>query len=136
MSNQPNPWLQGGFTIDADAGGIEARMPAPPPTPPPDPFGEHIAAAGAEPASVEPASRPGMWGMAASFGASMARYAAGGFRKVAPEIHAERVSVCAGCEQHDGTRCYACGCYTNLKAWMPHEDCPLGRWPRHDSESS
>ncbi|MEE3219699.1 MAG: hypothetical protein VX257_05520 [Planctomycetota bacterium] len=22
-----------------------------------------------------------------------------------------------------------CGCFTDLKAKMPHEDCPIGKWP-------
>ena len=37
------------------------------------------------------------------------------------------IRTCAGCEHHTGVRCKLCGCFTNAKAWLPHEACPLGK---------
>ncbi len=75
---------------------------------------------------VQPAS---LTGMAASFTKSMVKFAASGFQTVDQEIHDARTTVCAGCKYADGTRCNLCGCFIDKKAWLPHEDCPIGRWP-------
>jgi hypothetical protein len=79
-----------------------------------------------DPAAVKPAS---VLGMAASFTASMAKFAASGFQRVDAEIHDVRVGRCAECEYFNEPRCKLCGCFTDKKAWLPHEDCPIGRWP-------
>ncbi len=26
-------------------------------------------------------------------------------------------------------RCRLCGCFTNVKARLDHEECPIGKWP-------
>ena len=36
---------------------------------------------------------------------------------------------CAGCEHHTGVRCKVCGCFTNVKSRLLHENCPIGKWP-------
>ena len=75
---------------------------------------------------MKPAS---LVGMAASFTKSMVKFAASGFQTVDQEIHDVRAGVCADCQYADGTKCTLCGCFTDKKVWLPHEDCPIGRWP-------
>ena len=75
---------------------------------------------------VKPAS---LAGMAASFTKSMVKFAASGFQTVDQEIHDARANVCADCKYANGNKCTLCGCFTDKKAWLPHEDCPIGRWP-------
>lgn len=72
---------------------------------------------------------PSLVGMAGSLAKSMAQFAASGFRTVPREIHAARVAECESCEQKVGTQCRLCGCFIDAKGWMPHEDCPIGKWP-------
>jgi hypothetical protein len=67
--------------------------------------------------------------MALSAAKAMAQFVGTGLKSVTPETHRERLQTCAACEHHTGLRCRACGCFTNAKAWLPHEDCPLGKWP-------
>jgi len=66
--------------------------------------------------------------MAASFAGAMAKFAASGFRTVDAETHQVRVERCAQCEHRRESRCTLCGCFIDKKAWLPLEDCPLGRW--------
>jgi hypothetical protein len=67
-------------------------------------------------------------GMATSFVGSMARFAASGFKTVDEESHRRRMDECGRCEYRADTRCTFCGCFVAKKAWLPHEDCPIGRW--------
>jgi len=135
MSNDRRRWLPLGFTVDVGTGGMHASIPQPPParTPPPAPnptVNNGTAAEPAPPASEEPPlPSPTLAGMAASFAGSMAKFAASGFKTTPPEIHAARVAECQPCKYREGTRCKLCGCFVDKKAWMPHEDCPIGRWP-------
>jgi hypothetical protein len=78
-------------------------------------------------AGVPPA--PGLLRMALTAAKSAARFAGGGFRTVDAETLAARRGACAGCEYFTGLRCKVCGCFTETKARMPHERCPLGKWP-------
>ncbi len=78
------------------------------------------------PTTAVPASA---FGMAASFTASMAEWAASGFKTVSQARHDARVNACSSCSYHEAPRCTLCGCFTEKKAWLPHEDCPLGKWP-------
>ena len=75
------------------------------------------------------ASRPSFLKMAYSLSRSMARFAASGFKTVSREANQERLKVCSQCEQHTGIRCKLCGCFTAQKAWLPHEHCPINKWP-------
>jgi hypothetical protein len=135
MSNDPRRWLPLGFTVEVNAAGTRATVPQLPParTPPPPPESTESdanAAQSGEPATEEPpVPPPTLAGMAASFATSMAKFAASGFKTTPQEIHAARVAECDPCKYRDGTRCKLCGCFVDKKAWMPHEDCPIGRWP-------
>lgn len=68
-------------------------------------------------------------GAAASFAASMARFAASGFKTVDEPLHQLRMSRCEPCEYREDNQCLLCRCFVAQKAWLPHEDCPIGRWP-------
>jgi len=72
---------------------------------------------------------PSLLKMAASATKAAADFAASGFKTAPQEVHDARTATCAPCDQHDGTRCQVCGCFTDKKAWLPLEDCPLGKWP-------
>ena len=68
-------------------------------------------------------------GAAAGFAAAMARFAAGAFKTVDAPLHALRVAECQTCEHRREIKCSLCRCFVDKKAWLPHEDCPIGRWP-------
>ena len=84
------------------------------------------------PATVPPPAQqqvaPGVFQMAASFGTAIAKFAAGGFRTTGTELHQKRLAVCDDCQYRAGTTCILCGCILPLKAKMPHETCPIGKW--------
>jgi tetratricopeptide (TPR) repeat protein len=96
-------------------------------------FGGSIVAsawsAESSPASPQQTSGPGLLRMAISAAKSMVTFFGSGFKMVTPPIHRKRVETCAACEHHTGLRCRLCGCFTNAKAWMGHENCPIGKWP-------
>ena len=73
-------------------------------------------------------SRPTMLGLATSFAGSMAKFAASGFKRVEEESHRLRVGQCEPCSYRKENRCMLCGCFFAKKAWLPHEDCPIGKW--------
>ncbi len=60
---------------------------------------------------------------------SMADVAESGMKSVPPTTHEQRLAVCATCSHHTGARCKLCGDFTSRKAWLPHESCPIGKWP-------
>ena len=59
---------------------------------------------------------------------SLAKFFASGMKRVPSVIYRERLQSCASCPHHTGVRCKICGCFTNLKAWIPHARCPIGNW--------
>jgi hypothetical protein len=67
--------------------------------------------------------------MAASFAGSMAKFAASGFKTLDERSHGLRMNACGPCEYRQAKRCACCGCFIAEKAWLPQEDCPIGRWP-------
>lgn len=69
--------------------------------------------------------------MIANFGASMAKWAASGFRTVPQATFERRLATCSTCEQWDGARlrCRKCGC-KQIKLHLATERCPLGKWDR------
>jgi hypothetical protein len=81
------------------------------------------------PANLPPITPPTLLGMAASATKSAVKFAASGFKTVAPETHRVRVAQCAECQHRNGNRCRVCGCFFDKKARLPHEDCPIGKWP-------
>jgi tetratricopeptide (TPR) repeat protein len=77
----------------------------------------------------ESARGPGILRMAYTALKSMGKFLASGMKTVSPETHRKRLAECARCEHHTGLRCRICGCFTMAKTLMPHEDCPIGKWP-------
>jgi tetratricopeptide (TPR) repeat protein len=124
-------WYRRG-AVGAWPGG--APQPAPAATPEAFFGGSIVASAwsadpGPGPGSEHGASGPGLLRMAISAAKSMVAFVGSGFKTVPPEMHQKRIQTCAACEHHSGLRCKLCGCFTNAKAWMRHEDCPIGKWP-------
>lgn len=115
---------------DAGPGGSRRGIP---PALPGTVHGWAVVVSGASPPAPappkEPARGPGLLRMAMSAVTSLARFVASGAKTVSPLVHQRRLEVCAPCEQHTGLRCRVCGCFTDLKARLPHERCPLGKWP-------
>jgi tetratricopeptide (TPR) repeat protein len=60
---------------------------------------------------------------------SLAWFVGSGMKRASLEVYRARRKTCQDCEHHTGLRCKLCGCFTSVKAWMPHEECPLGKWP-------
>jgi len=140
MSGDPLWYLRPGFSVDVSSTGVHVSGLAPETvsfgsieiTQP----GESASAVPSQAAAVPqpPPTPAGFWDMASSFTTSVAKFAAGGFRTVTEEDHRLRLAQCDGCEHHTGTRCNLCGCFTQAKGWMPHEDCPIGKWPKQTAE--
>ncbi len=80
-------------------------------------------------AAPKTTSGPGLLRMAMSATKAMAGFAGSGFKTTSPEVQKKRLQTCAACEHHTGVRCKICGCFTNVKSRMLHEDCPIGKWP-------
>ena len=72
---------------------------------------------------------PGLLRMAMSASKAMANFVGGGLQATSVAVQEQRQKVCSTCEHHTGLRCKICGCFTNLKSRMAHEDCPIGKWP-------
>jgi len=77
---------------------------------------------------IPPTSRS-LVGASALFAASMVKFAASGFKTVDEPLHELRTGHCQPCEYRKNTQCSLCRCFIAKKAWLPHEDCPIGRWP-------
>jgi tetratricopeptide (TPR) repeat protein len=75
------------------------------------------------------AEGPGLLRMAVSAARSMAKFVGSGFKMASPQTVQIRLRTCTACEHHTGLRCRLCGCFTSAKARMPHEECPIGKWP-------
>src|SRR5262249_50938858 len=73
----------------------------------------------------QPATGPGLLRMAFSAAKSLAKFIGAGLKTVAAETQQQRLRTCAGCAYHTGLRCRICGCFTNVKTRMAHEQCPL-----------
>jgi tetratricopeptide (TPR) repeat protein len=76
------------------------------------------------------AAGPGLLRMAVSAAKAMTKFLGSGFKVVPDDTYQKRLQTCATCEHHTGVRCRLCGCFTNAKAWLPHEECPIGKWPK------
>lgn len=50
--------------------------------------------------------------------------------KVSPEIQKERYDICLSCDKlyKPTSSCRVCGCFMQIKTWMPEQACPLGKW--------
>ncbi len=92
----------------------------------PTPWG----APSAPPPGLSPESTgPGLLRMAFTALKSLAQFVRSGCQTVSSQVHQQRLEICSGCEHHTGVRCRVCGCFTDTKAWFPHEECPKGKWP-------
>src|SRR5262249_31924583 len=81
-------------------------------------------------AGQSPARGPGVMRMAFSAVKSMAKFVGSGMKTVPKAAYQRRLQTCTPCEHHTGVRCKLCGCFTSVKAWLPHEHCPIGKWPK------
>jgi len=72
---------------------------------------------------------PGLLRMAVSATKAMANFIGSGMKTTPEDMQRKRLETCASCEHHTGLRCKVCGCFTNVKSRMLHEDCPIGKWP-------
>jgi tetratricopeptide (TPR) repeat protein len=72
---------------------------------------------------------PGLMRMAIAATKSLARFLGSGLKTVSAAAHERRLQTCGTCPHHTGVRCKLCGCFTTVKAWLPHEQCPIGKWP-------
>ena len=52
-----------------------------------------------------------------------------GMQTSAPKSSKPGSATCQACEHHTGVRCRICGCFTHVKSWLAHEQCPIGKWP-------
>jgi tetratricopeptide (TPR) repeat protein len=91
-------------------------------------FGGQIVAGGPQPGQQFGAGAPRLLRMAFLAMKSMARFAGSGFKPATAGTFRQRLQTCGQCEHHTGLRCRICGCFTKVKAWMPHESCPIGKW--------
>jgi hypothetical protein len=89
-----------------------------------------VSAAGISVSAADAVHQPkSLLAAAASFAGSMTKFAASGFKRVDENCHGVRVGQCEPCEYRQKTQCTLCRCFIDKKAWLPHEDCPIGRWP-------
>jgi tetratricopeptide (TPR) repeat protein len=75
-----------------------------------------------------PAQDPGLLRMAVSATQAMMKFLGSGLKTVSSAARERRLRTCAACPHHTGLRCRLCGCFTNVKARLPYEECPLGKW--------
>jgi tetratricopeptide (TPR) repeat protein len=79
-------------------------------------------------AQAAQARGPGLLRMALSAALAMGKFLGSGLKTASRELVQQRLHTCAACEHHTGVRCRICGCFTQVKARLPHEDCPIGKW--------
>jgi hypothetical protein len=77
----------------------------------------------------DPNSGPGLLRMAVSATKAMMKFISSGMKTTAADLQKRRMATCQSCEHHTGLRCRVCGCFTNVKTRMAHEQCPIGNWP-------
>jgi len=54
---------------------------------------------------------------------------------VPDEVAGQRKQICRKCSFNRGIgNCSKCGCIIALKTLMPREECPIGKWSKHDNE--
>jgi tetratricopeptide (TPR) repeat protein len=84
----------------------------------------------AQPVPAPNAAGPGILHMAFTAARSMTKFLGSGMKTVTNEARHKRLQTCQTCEHYTGLRCRVCGCFVNVKSRMPHEDCPIGKWPK------
>lgn len=58
--------------------------------------------------------------------------------RVAPEIQKERMDICLSCDKlyRPTSSCKVCGCFMQLKTWMPDQKCPIDKWGTHEASNT
>jgi hypothetical protein len=85
------------------------------------------------PQAEEEAKEPSLMKMAGNFASAMKSFAGSGFLRITKEQHAERMTICNGCEfwKADARfglgKCLKCGC-TGAKQWIATSVCPINKW--------
>ena len=53
--------------------------------------------------------------------------------KVPASVRDQRMDICRGCEHLNPNlnRCNLCGCFMELKTWLPGQKCPVDKWGKH-----
>lgn len=77
----------------------------------------------------------------ATAGTAFARWVASGMRACRPETEAARLAICESCEFNERheiigrnmSKCQKCGCFIAAKVKLPHEHCPIDKWPEEQS---
>jgi tetratricopeptide (TPR) repeat protein len=88
-----------------------------------------VATAPFVPESIAPPASPTLLRMALTAAKALTEFVGSGLQTASAEVRQKRLRVCAACPHFTGLRCRVCGCFTSVKARLPHEDCPLGQWP-------
>ena len=84
------------------------------------------------PHSPEEVKEPSLMKMAGNLASAMKSFAGSGFLRVTKEQHAERMTICNGCEfwKADARfglgKCLKCGC-TGAKQWIATSVCPINK---------
>lgn len=80
----------------------------------------------------EKTQSPNWWNMASSAAGAMGKFLGSGMKTVPARVRQQRLRTCGLCEHHTGLRCKLCGCFTNVKSWLPHGQCPIGKWTNEE----
>lgn len=55
--------------------------------------------------------------------------------KVPSDERDRRLSICQGCEYLESlNRCKKCGCFMDVKTWLPMSSCPVKKWDSYHIE--
>ena len=72
---------------------------------------------------------PGLLRMALTVAKALTKHVASGLKTVSGDVYQRRLQTCGTCEHYTGVRCRVCGCFAQIKARLPNEQCPLEKWP-------
>jgi tetratricopeptide (TPR) repeat protein len=95
----------------------------------PEVRGQYVNQSFPEHANGQMAQGSGFLRMALAATKAIAKFVGSGLKTVSPQIQQQRVQTCALCDHHTGIRCRLCGCFTSVKVRLPHERCPMDKWP-------
>ena len=78
----------------------------------------------------QPVKSPTFLEMAASAAKAAAQFAMSRGETVSTDAHDARIAVCNACPHFSPkhSRCNQCGCFLEIKTWLPKERCPIGKW--------
>ena len=50
--------------------------------------------------------------------------------RVEPEVQKQRMDICLACDKlyKPTSSCKLCGCFMQVKTWMPDQNCPIDKW--------